>query len=1757
MAQNINQPILGLNRDSISTQVKPGELRYALNGVVESFDGNQVTYSNEQGNNLCIIFPSDYRLIGVKHIVELSKVIYFLTNPKTNYSQIGYSDNEECEYNILIDDRDPQSDKLNFNINHPIHKVISKVTNCEKHFYWTDNFNPRRYINLDDLPWKETKNPNNDYQPIKLTGLLDANKLLVQSNFKIPEISPIVVDNGGILKMGTYQFTIAYSNVFGETYTSYYNVTNPISIFEQKPGQFFDLPTSKSISIQIDNLDTSGIYDYFTLAVIETINNISTPKVVGTFAIGKDSFQYTYTGVEVSQVPLDMIEIFEKFPYYEIADDIFKVDNIIGWSNLKADERINYQQIWSKVKLYWETYQIPYNQNEGYSNGLNSALYRGYMRDEVYAFEGCFLLKNGRQTDSFHIPGRVAKDSDLWSVSPEDKNNNIEETNCDPSTGKFFWQVYNTATKEGFSEEYINAQDKDCYKGPYEYGEFAYWESEDKYPNNPAIWGDLVNKPIRHHKFPDSTNSTHIHDNNVSGERGFEHKIYPIGVKIDAASLQSAIDNSDLTNEQKANIVGFKILRGNRAANKSIIAKGLLNNVGKYKYEDEPERYYANYPYNDVRSDAYFANKQLQHGDYSYTGNGTFLPFVDPGRQPGYRKEWELEGFGEHSKNRFVFHSPDTHFYNPSLNNEGTHLKIEGVMSGTSYGHFTKVRDNAEYKFLTRNTYEAARGVAQAAGITIGAGTFGSPSFSVDSMLPAYSNALELFEKLAPYTNFGWTYNSYGLYNKFQSIDNSQKKISNIITSKYVREGYESINADEVLNNKNRESSVYIQTSDQYLFTHEYGAPEDNSRFTIASYEQQDTLNDFWNFFVSTGKTFSTESLSSSIIYFPVAAIQEKIYRFEVTNISSSYRPSRDAVYLQGSNNQFTVLNQNLTADLSGGTPGDPSPYIYSGYVYMESTPVDPISSNGFLTAYSGAVGYMEYTSYLELNYSDYYADPINLQLYILTLNEYLQELNSLDQVNEWLNLPRITLENSFKYTAAQLFMIEYEKYYENTSKPSLTSEKKSSISCYYGSIKRDLKNQWGRIYSYETIDTGFYHKIKDEDNNWYREYPTVFGGDIFINRFALKQKMSIFQNTTVGQPNGADVNYDEIATLGYPMFWISTKPIKFDIDIEQELNKVIEQLNPSNVWNIVKNLLTGGASGTFTVVNMLVKVFTEIYRTIGIKNINLDLKSTIGITERGVMYLYVYGIPYYFCESEVNVDNRQALNNTYGDFFPNVSTGIPDEWLQEVNVPIIHDNYYNYNQTYSKQNKENYFAHLREDWDPTKKCYTEFPNRAIWSDKSSLEENKNNWLLYRSASYFDFEKTNGELISIDNIQNNQLLVRFQNKSQIYNALTTVEVSQGPQAYLGNSRLFSGAPALDLSETDLGYAGSQNKILLRTENGHVFTDSKRGQVVLLRGNGIEDLSSKGMEKWFDEYLPFRIKDYFPEIDIDNHFNRIGLHAVYDTFYNRLIITKLDYEPIQDIEYKFNRFYNKNNQEVQLTDKNYFCNKSWTISYSFRTQSWTSWHSYRPNYYIGFNNFFQSGEQGSLYTHNIDYNKYTTYYDKEYPYILEYPFVYKTQDEILQSIKEYATAKQYTDWDTWVDKDETIYFNKAIIYNNQQCSGVRNLIPKPKNSLASYGKYPIFNSNSTDIIVTKSDNLFNYNQFWNILKDPNQSIFTTTCEWNIEDRDLNEDNLDYTRRDYRKQQIRAKDTNVRHILDNKHDTKLSSIFILTETQPSYK
>lgn len=222
--QEFNLGRTGLNMDSSINQIEKGQLSYALNASVENFDSNSVSYQNEPGNELCLVFPPGYVLIGKYFIPEQNKHIFFLANEADGKSEIGYMDNNDCIYRTLVN-----ADCLNFNVNSPIHKAVHKITNCDTEIYWTDGLNERRFLNINNLPWI-TVVEGDICDIVTEVGVLDCNKLKIQPNFNIPELDPTEVLTGGELKAGVYQFAVQYCNASGIGYTSYYSVTNPVPI---------------------------------------------------------------------------------------------------------------------------------------------------------------------------------------------------------------------------------------------------------------------------------------------------------------------------------------------------------------------------------------------------------------------------------------------------------------------------------------------------------------------------------------------------------------------------------------------------------------------------------------------------------------------------------------------------------------------------------------------------------------------------------------------------------------------------------------------------------------------------------------------------------------------------------------------------------------------------------------------------------------------------------------------------------------------------------------------------------------------------------------------------------------------------------------------------------------------------------------------------------------------------------------------------------------------------------------------------------------------------------------------------------------------------------------------------------------------------------------------------------------------------------------------------------------------------------------
>ncbi len=207
--------------------------------------------------------------------------------------------------------------------------------------------------------------------------------------------------------------------------------------------------------------------------------------------------------------------------------------------------------------------------------------------------------------------------------------------------------------------------------------------------------------------------------------------------------------------------------------------------------------------------------------------------------------------------------------------------------------------------------------------------------------------------------------------------------------------------------------------------------------------------------------------------------------------------------------------------------------------------------------------------------------------------------------------------------------------------------------------------------------------------------------------------------------------------------------------------------------------------------------------------------------------------------------------------------------------------------------------------------------------------------------------------------------------------------------------------------------------------------------------------------------------------------------------------------------------------------------------------------------------YTQSKTACLWTHLNNIKIYNYFYNNIKPYVIEYPFAYQYQDEILQNVKDYTKAYEYLSIADGVFNDNVRietnnkWFNKAVLYNGQQSSGILELVAKPLNNLQAYGQYPIYNTDSKTITYTKSDNFYQYNTFWALEKSSQVPLFRASCESMSIDKVVNQENMDYGLRSFKKATIRAKELKVRHILDNSATTHLVSQFILTPSQISYK
>lgn len=482
-----------------------------------------------------------------------------------------------------------------------------------------------------------------------------------------------------------------------------------------------------------------------------------------------------------------------------------------------------------------------------------------------------------------------------------------------------------------------------------------------------------------------------------------------------------------------------------------------------------------------------------------------------------------------------------------------------------------------------------------------------------------------------------------------------------------------------------------------------------------------------------------------------------------------------------------------------------------------------------------------------------------------------------------------------------------------------------------------------------------------------------------------------------------------------------------------------------------------------------------------------------------------------YFVESEINTELRHIniadvtskdntfwdyFNGTYKEFFEldwngkdrnnDDSLGGTSAWFLNTYIK----NKYLYNKDFSKSDSVKPYFSLDLSYEFCKECREEFPNRITYSEQGTQEQKADNYRIFLANNYRDLPANTGEITNLFiNFDEMYASVKHSSPYKIITKPYQISTDQ-TTLYVGTGEFFS-VPPRELISTEYGYAGSQCKWGTKsTEYGTVFVDDVTGKIFLL-GEGLKELSLKGMRNWFEENIQINLNNQYKKIKgIDYPYNNqpalkngIGFFTAYDPRHKRIIITKKDYECLNT-----NRF---NDLEIMnVEDKTIFKDLSWTISYSFLQDSWVSWHSYLPNFYYNDSNNFYSSINTIPKTYRHDKYNFQTYYGVKKPYIIEYVLnkdsqITKTLDDVsyLSKVEELDIDRNY-----WIDKDyET--FDNILVYNSYQSSGIKDIVSQRNSD-------PFITINSSDVIASKNEKTWKLNNLRDITIDRNKPLFTS-------------------------------------------------------------
>jgi hypothetical protein len=512
----------------------------------------------------------------------------------------------------------------------------------------------------------------------------------------------------------------------------------------------------------------------------------------------------------------------------------------------------------------------------------------------------------------------------------------------------------------------------------------------------------------------------------------------------------------------------------------------------------------------------------------------------------------------------------------------------------------------------------------------------------------------------------------------------------------------------------------------------------------------------------------------------------------------------------------------------------------------------------------------------------------------------------------------------------------------------------------------------------------------------------------------------------------------------------------------------------------------------------------------------------------------------------------------------------------------------YDMNVDYMRMNEQKVFNHLPVEYDCCDKDGGEiFPRRIWWSEKAFQEELTDNYRAFLPNNYVDVEGEHGEITGAYRLGNNLFIQTTEATWQLPQNQQE-RVTNEVVSFVGTGSLFSILPRKIL-DTELGSAGTIHKWANCKTAVGMFAVSELEQTIYLHSDKITRVSDNGIHSFCLEFMIPQLKGQLQGIldsaGIDASFTNdnnpanpygTGYHSVYDPIFNRVLFTKRDYlilsdtldsmEILSSIPNGYNGFaYNTTDCNfyhdmlpIPLSNRDYFEDRSFTLSYSLNTNQWVSWHSYIPTMYFPSKDRMYSyiSSFDSIWIH-LKEGSYHTFYGTYYPHLIE--GVINTENVLDKTFEDMSIQTRALAYSTlnkqFLDK-KFITFNKLLLYNDTQCSGEYTLQPKETEADRQNWYAHQVNRNPGILRINRRETVWNINGFRDNVIDYESTLFT--LEWDTIKQDYPIDkvptpNTTSFKKDWMElENFRGKYIIFRLKLDNFDNINLITNYLITTT-----